>query len=133
MPAQVAIPNGIFSIGSSQYGPLALAVGDDACLVTLDRTVNQGLNSKTTATKVTAAFEMSLPDDPATWIFVGGGTFDGGIRTDPELGQLNTDYLGMSLFAADQAGRQLRLTLTVAGSTVRLAGTVKVGTNLTVT
>lgn len=125
MPASVPIPNGVYATGPRVYGPVTLDPADSEVVVTLDRTVNQGLNSRTTATTVRALFELQFPGD-AAWYLQGDATFQGGIRVDPDDGQLNTDYFGCGLAQNDVPGRSLRLTLTVAGSSVRLGGTLTV-------
>ncbi len=125
MPQTINIPLALRQVGSETYGPGTLAVGDFELEVNLDRTPNQGLNARTTATLVTVAFDMLLPSDP-TWRQVGGTTFQGGTRTDPETGQtITSEYMGVALWKPNLAGRQIRLRLTIAGpSSVRLAGSL---------
>lgn len=124
MPINVPIPNGIFQIGSSVFGPGAIGTDDVAVQVNLDRTVNQGMNTKTPATKVHVLYEIQLPGD-STWFYQGETTFEGGTRIDSETGQAQTlDTAGCSLLNPGQAGRSIRLTVDVSGSSVRLAGSV---------
>jgi hypothetical protein len=125
MPATIPVPNGVYQLGSQVYGPATLAASDSQVLVQLDRTVAQGMNAKPVTTTVRALFEMQFPGDPA-WYLQGDCSFQGGIRSDPETGQLNTDVFGCSLSRNGVTGRALRLTVTVAGSSVRLGGTLTV-------
>jgi hypothetical protein len=127
MPATVNIPSNIYNVGSQVYGPVTLDPTDSQIQVTLDRTVTQGMNSKTTSTTVQALFEVQMPDNPGAWLLQGLCTFQGGIRTDPDTGQpLDHDGFGCSLWNQGVTGRSLRLTLTVAGTSVRLGGTLAV-------
>jgi len=124
MPLSLNIPNGIRQVGSQTFGPATLADGDSVMRVELDRTSNGGLNA-TPAARVEARFQQLIPGD-TTWYTVGLCTFDGGIRSDPEMGQLNTDYLEINLLYPGLPGRAVQCVLTVSGAAVRLSGTVTV-------
>jgi hypothetical protein len=126
MPASASIPNGLYSVGTKVYGPITLDDADGNIRVDLDRTVNQGLNSRTPTTTVRVVMEVSF-DGGVSWMNQGSTTFEGGIRTDPELGQLNADFLEGTIYGARSGMvRLFRVSVEVAGSTVRLAGTVSV-------
>jgi len=124
MPFSLNIPNGIRQVGSQTFGPAALADADSVMRVTLDRTSNGGLNA-TPAAHVAALFQQQIPGD-TTWYTVGTATFDGGIRTDPEMGQLDTDYLEVTLIYPGSPNRAVQCVLTVSGAPVRLSGSVTV-------
>lgn len=135
MPLSITIPNVVYPTGTTTYGPANLVPGDYFLGVTLDRNVASGLNSKTSATTVTTVFEIMCDADPnlspdvtpGQWYECGRTSFEGGIRINSETNQqLNIDNYETSLWQQDLPGRHVRLTLTVAGTSVRLSGSLSV-------
>lgn len=92
--------------------------------IDVDRTVNGGLNSLTSATVVTTTMQYS-EDGGNTWITAGFTTEVGGIFTD-FAGQENTDFLSFSVEGQTYpAGTNWQLLVNVAGpSAVKASGTV---------
>lgn len=124
MPSTTAIPSALLPIGARTYGPVNLGAADSDLQVNLDRTPTNGLNARPATSSVTAVFELLLPGDP-TWYEVGRAKFVGGSRIDQDSGlPLATDYLGVSLWSPGLSGRQIRVTVTVAGTTVRVSGSI---------
>ena len=86
-------------------------------LVTIDRTVNGGLNSLTTNDTLQINVERSL--DGVTWTQAGGITCVGGTIVVKGV-TLSQEQLSVGL---EDVGEQFRFT-TVASTAVRIAGTV---------
>ncbi len=121
----IPIPLLTFPVGTTQVGPADVGVSDSQVIVYIDRTVLGGLNSLGETTTLHVVYEMSF-DSGANWQFEGDATFAGGIRIDPDLGQLNTDYFEVGLERPGTSGRQVRAQLTVAGVPVAIAGSMVV-------
>lgn len=89
--------------------------------MTIDRTVAQGLNTKTSALTVQVAFDWS-PDGGTTWRNIGGSTLQGGTITTKGV-TLTTDTLDIGIGQPFPVGSGFRIT-TTASASVRIAGTV---------
>lgn len=89
--------------------------------VTIDRTINGGLNSLTTADTLSLEVDCSL-DGGTTWRNCGAATYEGGVLTTKGVTQ-TTEYLGVSLGEPFQIGTPFRV-VTVASTAVRIAGTI---------
>jgi hypothetical protein len=128
VPVQsVNIPFSVVALGLHSFGPFVLAPSDADFKLSVDRTVTQGLNSLTTASTILVAMEMST-DGGVSWFYIGGTTMTGGIRSDPEDGQLNEDRFSLSLQQVGEEDRQVRANITVGGP-----GGIGVAGSLTVT
>lgn len=92
--------------------------------IDVDRTVNGGLNSLTSATVVALTMQYSS-DGGNTWVTAGYTTEDGGIYTDSQ-GQENTDTLGFSVQGQTYpTGTVWQFLVDVSGpSAVKASGTV---------
>jgi len=119
------IPLVTLPLGTTRVGPANVSATDSQVIVYIDRTVLGGLNSLTEAATLHIVYEMSF-DGGTTWQFTGDAWFAGGIRIDPDAGQLNTDYFEVGLDRPGTSGRQVRASLTVAGVPIAVAGSMVV-------
>ena len=87
--------------------------------VSIDRTVNGGLNA--TATTLDIGIDYS-PDGGASWLNVGGSTLRGGLIVTKGV-TLATDTLAIGIGQLFPTGTGFRVTTQVTGSAVRIAGT----------
>lgn len=123
MAGTIPIPLTSLTVGPhGPFGPANVGTTDSGAEITIDRTVANGLNTKPTAA-IACLIEISF-DSGTNWQTQSQATFTGGVRSDPEIGQLNTDYLFVQLPQPGNANRRVRATLTVAGTTVSVAGSL---------
>ena len=113
---------------SQSFGPIRLSgtqvhtftnsqPGDTNALVTIDRTVNGGLNSLTSADTLQISVDRSL--DGVNWTNVAGITCVGGVIVTKGV-TLSQEQIAIGL---DAVGEAFRFT-TIASTAVKVAGTV---------
>jgi len=84
------------------------------------------LNARPATTTISVLFEVSF-DGGATWADLASCFyFTGGVYTTPLAGQRDVDVFACSIWNPGTAGRKARATVTVAGSTVRVSGSLTV-------
>lgn len=120
----VTIPLTTLPVGTQHFGPAAIADTDNRIAVVIDRMVAGGLDGLTPATTITLECEQS-DDGGTTWVPVGGTTFAGGHETTSKTGvtvTVTTDSFTVTLNPG--TSRQGRATLTVAGTSVAVQGSI---------
>ena len=120
MAGTISIPLVTLPAGSRDFGPAPVPDGDSLITITIDRTVTNGLNSKTAATLVTLTSYQS-GDSGATWNELSSATAPGGIFVKNGV-TAAASVIGVGLWPG--TSRQVKANLTVAGSSVAVAGTV---------
>ena len=120
----LTIPSVNLPVGSRSFGPVAVATAESMINLTVDRTPSNGLNARPATTTIDVQFQMSF--DGVVWNDLAFASFIGGIYSNPLDGQRNTDIFACSIWNPGTAGRTARATVTVAGTTVRVAGTLAV-------
>ena len=121
----LTIPSVNLPIGSRSFGSATVATAESMISMTIDRTLTNGLNALPATTTIKIQFQMSF-DGGATWNDLALASFVGGIYSNPLQGQRNTDIFMCSIWNPGTPGRSARATVTVAGNTVRVAGTLTV-------
>lgn len=123
MATTFTIPLVTLPVGSRTFGPATPADAESAILLTIDRTVANGLNALTAASVVSADVQESL-DGGVTWQDLGGAGFPGGLIFSAKTGANATSSTGRWLLIPG-ASRQLQATVTVAGpASIAVAGTI---------
>lgn len=121
----VNIPLTTLAPGTYHFGPATVADTDSRIVITNDRTVTGGMNSQTSATTLTLQSEQSN-NGGATWQVLAVSIIQGGTwsYTKPGVsGQLvTTDNILTELNPG--TSRQVRATVTVAGASVAVQGTL---------
>lgn len=120
MSSTVNIPLTTLPLGSHDFGPAAIPDADSLIVISIDRTVANGLNSKTSATQVTMTSFQSN-DSGVTWNELASATTEGGTFVKNGV-TAATSTIGVGLWAG--TSRQLKANLTVSGSSVAVQGTV---------
>lgn len=120
----LTIPSTLLPLGPRSFGPIAVATAESMINMTLDRTLSSGLNARPATTMIHVQFQMSF--DGTTWNDLAAADFVGGVYSNPLDGQKNLDVFACSIWNAGTPGRSARATVTVAGSTVRVAGSLTV-------
>jgi hypothetical protein len=122
MATSFTIPLVTLPVGSQVFGPAHPANGEISLTLTIDRTVAGGLNSLTAASLLTVTVEQSN-DGGATWLSLGAWGTDGGLYPMNRAGDPSVVSAGTwPLFAG--TSRQLRATVTVAGTSIAVAGSI---------
>jgi hypothetical protein len=114
------LPPGVHNFPAS--GGAAIADSDSLAVLTIDRTVPGGLNVTPGASYEIAVYQSN--DAGASWQFLASAGDAGGIITNPRLGQVNSNVIGVSLWPG--TGRLARAQVTVTGTAVAVAGTLTV-------
>lgn len=107
------------AVGPHVVGPATVNTTWSDYLLTIDRTVANGLNSKTTATSLKFSVEHSV-DGGTNWRVLSTGGISGGAPNpdaSPGIGGHFSPPLSSGL---------VRVTVTVAGTSVAVAGTLTV-------
>lgn len=120
-PINVPIPLVTLPVGPLTVGPSTLAAGFAQAAITVDRTVANGLNSKTTDTTIQAEIQQS-DDNGATWTTIAVSQTQGGISSNHN-GQINIYPIQVSLSGA---ACQMQALLTIGGTPVAVAGTLAI-------
>lgn len=120
----LTIPSVNLAVGPRSFGPVAVATAESMVTLTVDRTPSGGLNARPATTTIDVQFQMSF--DGTVWNDLAFASFVGGVYSNPLTGQKNTDVFMCSIWNPGTAGRTARATVTVAGSSVRVAGTLAV-------
>jgi hypothetical protein len=103
--------------GTQTFNFTSSQPGATEAVITINRTINGGLNSLAASATLQVIVERSL--DGETWEHAGGATWQGGAIVVKGI-TLATEKLSVGLQAV---GEQFRFT-TIASSPVRIAGTV---------
>jgi hypothetical protein len=120
MAGTLTIPQTTLSPGTRNFGPAPVDDADTMAVLTIDRTVPGGLNSLTPAVTIGIAIDQS-GDGGATWANLAGAVLAGGSAAeDPRHPGISSVRVQFS----PGAGRQARATVTVAGGSVTVAGTL---------
>lgn len=117
------IPLTTFPVGVTRFGPFARAGTLTHTVLTLDRTVANGLNSNPT-TIITYMVERSV-DSGVSWQAFSGSTTTGGI-IQGDGGVTVTSQVDDTHWTTPQAGGQFRVTVTIAGHSVAVSGSLVV-------
>lgn len=123
----LTIPRTTVQIGVRDFGPSSVADTDTSITLTIDRTVANGLNANPAAHLLIEAM-VSL-DGGGTWTMVVGAGIEGGQLSQPPPprgpgGFYTENVLRVGLDQFPGAGRLIKATLTVSGSSVAVAGTL---------
>jgi hypothetical protein len=120
------IPQATLPVGSRNFpNSGGVAVADTLSTITIvnDRTISGGMNSQPSSTTLTLEVDQSN-DGGASWRQLGFGTFVGGTWTTKTGGTISQDNFFTWLFPG--TSRQVRATVTVAGASVAVSGSVTV-------
>lgn len=127
-PLNLPIPLATLAVGPHEYGPASV---DDAVVratLTVDRTVAdggvQGLNGQPASTTVEVGVWQS-DDGGATWQFRASAGLVGGVYVKDKLGNPYTES-NVSVDLTPGTGRRVKATVTVAGASVAVAGSLAV-------
>lgn len=120
MPATFNIPLTTLQVGTQDFGPVTVADTDTLILLTIDRTVANGFNSKTPATTCRISIFMSS-DGGNTWDELAATTFSGGIASN-HAGQINANDVGVFLHPG--TNRQTRAEVVTGGTSVAVQGSL---------
>lgn len=121
----LTIPSVLLAIGPRSFGPISIAANESRIDMTLDRTLSSGLNARPDTTTIKVQFQVSF-DGGTTWNDLTSAFFVGGIYSNSLNGQKNTDIFNCTIWNPGTAGRTARADVTVAGSSVRVAGSLTV-------
>lgn len=134
MPQTVNIPLSRLAVGEHQYPPggggVPVADSDSLITLSIDRTVSQGQTQGFDGQPATTTAEITAwqsNDGGGSWFLAVAGTVLGGhiVTTDR-----NGNVLGTAQFSKVEVpvypgtGRQVRASVTVAGATVAVAGSL---------
>jgi len=116
------IPLVTLNNGAHTFGPANVADADTRVVLTIDRTVVNGLNSLTAASTIEILVEQSN-DGGTSWFELIDGTIFGGLHAqfhgpNPAISE------GVTVTFAPGTSRQARGTLTVAGGPIAVQGTL---------
>lgn len=123
----MTIPLTTLQPGVRDFGPASVQDTDTSIVLTIDRTVVNGLNATPAAQLSIAA--MISRDGGATWTLVAGATLPGGQipQVPPPRGPggfYTQNVLTVGLDQFPGTGRRIKATLTATGSAVAVAGTL---------
>lgn len=122
----VTIPQTTLPVGPHVWPVATSNAPVSELALSIDRTVPGGLNSLPSTVRVTLLHEIST-DGGTTWKFEAQTTVAGGPETDDQGKPLNTDVLNVFYGRPiPPSGTKFRLTTTVTGQSVVIAGTVTV-------
>lgn len=116
MATTLPIPLTTLPAGSRDFGPAAIPDGDSKIVITIDRTVTNGLNSQPVTTQIVIR-PFQSNDGGVTWQELASGTAQGGPVT-----RGTTSGITVGLWPG--TSRQIKSNLTVSGSSVAVSGTV---------
>lgn len=124
------IPTITLQVGTREFGPANVSDADSSIVLTIDRTVANGLNA-TSATHLQVDAMVSL-DGGSTWTVVAGfGTPGGQIPMAPPPkgpgGFYTQNQLVVGLDQFPGTGRRIKAVTNVSGASVAIAGTVTTG------
>lgn len=114
----LTIPLLTLQIGSRTFGPAAIGANNSAVL-SIDRTVVNGLNSLASASTLDLVIQTS--SDGTTFFDEVEATFVGGIISNHH-GQINTQSLSVS--GVDPSRVSVRVVAVVSGTPIAIAGSV---------
>lgn len=120
MAGTTNIPLVTLTVGSHDLGPASVANGDSQTVLTLDRTVANGFNSRTSATQVTLSIQQSN-DGGATWNELASADIPGGVYTKNGV-TITSSSVSVSFWPG--TNRQVKGNVTVTGSSVAVQGTL---------
>ena len=122
MAGTITIPLMTLQIGTTEFGPASVADTDINAVLSIDRTVANGFNSKTAST--TCQISIFQSDDAgATWYMLASAGFPGGVYTN-HAGQVN--FSGCSVFYQSGTSRLARAEVIIGGTSVAVQGTLTV-------
>lgn len=122
--ATLNIPRIVLSPGAREFGPVNVLGSESLAVLTIDRTVNGGLNSVTTSTIIQMNVEQSN-DNGIIWIELASTNIMGGIYTIHAGLPGDENTVGVWLLSGNN--RQVRSTVTVTGpSSVAVRGSLAV-------
>ena len=122
MAGTLNIPLTTLPVGTFLFGPASVANPDSVAVLTLDRTVANGFNSKTTATTCQISVYQSN-DAGATWDLVASAGFVGGTSSN-HAGQVNLSAIGVQFWPG--TGRLTRAEVIIGGTSVAIQGSLTV-------
>lgn len=120
MPINLAIPTTTLQVGVREFGPATMADADTRIVLTVDRSVANGLTA-TPAAVLDVQVSVSH-DGGANWVTVTETTFTGGSHLDRN-GAVRTED-GLQISFGPEVNRRVKAITTVAGSSVAIAGTL---------
>jgi hypothetical protein len=125
--ATLTIPTTTVQVGVRDFGPATIPDTDSSIVLTIDRTVANGLNATPAAHLEIDA--MVSVDGGAHWTLVAGCGVEGGQlpQAPPPKGPggfYTSNVLTVGLDQFPGTGRRIKATLTVSGSAVAVAGTL---------
>lgn len=136
MPQTISIPTSRLAPGEHQYPPggggSPVADTDTLIVLSIDRTVSQGQTQGFNGQPATTTAEITAwqsSDGGASWFLAVGGTIIGGqfFNAPPPRGDgslITASSVRVPVYPG--TGRQVRATVTVAGATVAVAGSLTV-------
>jgi hypothetical protein len=122
MPGTLNIPLTTLQAGTHDFGPAAVNDADTLAILTVDRTVTNGFNSKTSATTCHISIHQSN-DNGNTWVELASTDFAGGIASN-HAGQINENDVGIHFWPG--TGRLTRAEVIIGGSSVAVSGSLVV-------
>lgn len=122
MAGTLNIPLTTLPVGTFLFGPASVADADSLAVLTIDRTVANGFNAKTTATTCQIAVYQSN-DAGATWNLLASAVFPGGIHIN-HAGQQNVSAIGIQFWPG--TGRLTRAEVIIGGTSVAIQGSLAV-------
>jgi hypothetical protein len=129
MAGTLTIPLTRLSVGTTHFpatGGQPVADTDTLIVLTIDRTVSQGqtqgFNGQPATTTANILAEQSN-DGGVTWQPLASAGFSGGITVIPRTGQTVTSN-DVGVWLLPGTGRLARATVTIAGATVAVQGTL---------
>lgn len=122
MAGTLNIPLTTLPVGTIDFGPASVADADSIAVLTINRTVANGFNAKTTATTCQIAVHQSN-DAGATWNLIASAGFSGGISSN-HAGQVNISAIGIQFWPG--TGRLTRAEVIIGGTSVAIQGSLTV-------
>jgi len=122
MAGTTNIPLTTLPPGTYEFGPATVDDADTLAVLSIDRTVANGFNSKTSATTCQISIFQSN-DAGATWDMLTSAGFPGGLYTN-HAGQVN--FSGCSVFYQPGTSRLARAEVIIGGTSVAVQGTLTV-------
>jgi hypothetical protein len=120
VPINLSIPLTTLQVGVREFGPATMANADSKIVMTIDRTVANGLTA-TPAARIDLNVMVSH-DAGANWVSVAQTSYSGGSHLD-RLGAVRTQDV-LQIGFGPEVNRRLKAVLTVSGSSVAVAGTL---------
>jgi hypothetical protein len=122
MAGTLNIPLTTLPIGTRVFGPASVADSDSLAVLSIDHTVANGFNSKTTATTCQISVHQSN-DAGATWFAIASGGFPGGVSSN-HAGQVNLSSVIIQFWPG--TGRLTRAEVIIGGTSVAIQGSLTV-------